>query len=372
MQIYTSKNILLFGLLLLLPLGLSAQLGTRKYITRSGDTTVIVNNRMGLQSEDAQFLHDERISQGYLDKYNRYNILKDAADETDNVSKIIDVEKNETNPSSGSLGFRIAQKNIRYLHNEQKANRTALGNQINREASVEELTFLKEKFGGKPSYFINGVHVDASTAALVSQNEILTRALKVSNTATGNPNGEIWYVVNGKTFEKLGLEDYQMASNNHSAQRNKPSLQKFTNPLSEEEDIVNQEISTMPSSITPNEYKQLSPAQQEKLATQRREVEELKRQIEEVKRQRAAISGGTYVAPATSTEYAAPTNNNTETYARPTPRRTQSSGEIVGFKDSPQERSRRERDEMQESDDGISDDTPKRSVRRIKERERNR
>ncbi len=374
MQIYTSKNILLFVFLFLLPVGLSAQLGTRKYITRSGDTTVIVNNRMGLQSEDARFLHDERISQGYLNKYNRYDILKEAADETDNVAKIIDVEKKETNPSSGSLGFRIAKKNIRYLHNEQKASRAALGNQINTEASVEELTFLKEKFGGKPSYFINGIHVDASTAALVSQNDILSRGLKVSNTATGNPNGEVWYVVNTKTFQKLGLEDYEMPTNNHSVQQNRSKHKNdFINPLAEEEAIVNEEIATMPSSITANEYKQLSPAQQEKLAAQQREVEELKRQIEEVRRQRAAISGGTYVAPDNSnSQFGAPVNSNTETYARPTPRRTQSVEEIVGFKDSPQERSRRERDEMQEENGGVTEDTPKRSVRRIKERERNR
>lgn len=374
MQIYTSKNILLFVFLFLLPVGLSAQLGTRKYITRSGDTTVIVNNRMGLQSEDARFLHDERISQGYLNKYNRYDILKEAADETDNVAKIIDVEKKETNPSSGSLGFRIAKKNIRYLHNEQKASRAALGNQINTEASVEELTFLKEKFGGKPSYFINGIHVDASTAALVSQNDILSRGLKVSNTATGNPNGEVWYVVNTKTFQKLGLEDYEMPTNNHSVQQNRSKHKNdFINPLAEEEAIVNEEIATMPSSITANEYKQLSPAQQEKLAAQQREVEELKRQIEEVRRQRAAISGGTYVAPDNSnSQFTSPINSNTETYARPTPRRTQSAEEIVGFKDSPQERSRRERDEMQEENGGVTEDTPKRSVRRIKERERNR
>lgn len=374
MQIYTSKNILLFVFLFLLPVGLSAQLGTRKYITRSGDTTVIVNNRMGLQSEDARFLHDERISQGYLNKYNRYDILKEAADETDNVAKIIDVEKKETNPSSGSLGFRIAKKNIRYLHNEQKASRAALGNQINTEASVEELTFLKEKFGGKPSYFINGIHVDASTAALVSQNDILSRGLKVSNTATGNPNGEVWYVVNTKTFQKLGLEDYEMPTNNHSVQQNRSKHKNdFINPLAEEEAIVNEEIATMPSSITANEYKQLSPAQQEKLAAQQREVEELKRQIEEVRRQRAAISGGTYVAPDNSnSQFTSPINSNTETYARPTPRRTQNVEEIVGFKDSPQERSRRERDEMQEENGGVTEDTPKRSVRRIKERERNR
>lgn len=374
MQIYTSKNILLFVFLFLLPVGLSAQLGTRKYITRSGDTTVIVNNRMGLQSEDARFLHDERISQGYLNKYNRYDMLKEAADETDNVAKIIDVEKKETNPSSGSLGFRIAKKNIRYLHNEQKASRAALGNQINTEASVEELTFLKEKFGGKPSYFINGIHVDASTAALVSQNDILSRGLKVSNTATGNPNGEVWYVVNTKTFQKLGLEDYEMPTNNHSVQQNRSKHKNdFINSLAEEEAIVNEEIATMPSSITANEYKQLSPAQQEKLAAQQREVEELKRQIEEVRRQRAAISGGTYVAPDNSnSQFGAPVNSNTETYARPTPRRTQSVEEIVGFKDSPQERSRRERDEMQEENGGVTEDTPKRSVRRIKERERNR
>lgn len=366
MQVNTSKNILLILLLLIIvPAALSAQIGTRKYVTRSGDTTIIVNSGMGLRGEDSQFLLDNRASQEYLDKYSRYNKLKDAADETDQVAKLVDVEKKETNPSSGSLGFRIAQKNIRYLQNEQKATRAAREN-IHRDASIQELTYLKEKFGERPSYFINGIQVDPKTAASISDKDILTRSLKISNTTTGNPNGEVWYVVNSKVFGRLGLDDYQMTESKSYAS----GIGKGVVPQQSyiDESILDEDIATSPSSITSQEYKRLSPEQQQILTNQQREVEELKRQIEEVRRQRAAISGTTY-------ENSRPSRTVPNTENRDyTPRRVQQSEEVVGFRDSPQERTRRERDQMSESssDPNITTDTPKRSVRRIKDRERNR
>lgn len=369
MQVYTSKNILLLFFLFILPIGLFAQIGTRKYITRSGDTTVIVNpGRTGLSGEDARFLHDERAIDDEFSKLSRFRMLKEAAQETGQVAKIVEVEQKEVNPSSGSLGFRIAQKNIRYLQNEQKATRMAR-DIANKDASIEELLFLKEKYGGKPSYFVNGVHVDAQTAALLSDKDIMTRSLRVANTATGNPNGEVWYVVNTKVFEKLGLADYTMPEVNY-ASSDKSSNQR------EEQSVFDIDVKTRESPISPNEYKQLSSTQQQTLSSQQREVEELRRQIEEVKRQRAAISNKSNEpqTPAYSySEEPVPNNNRvtTPTPTYPTNKRYQEPAEeIIGFRDSPQERTRRERDRLQESES--DNDAPKRSVRRIKDRERSR
>lgn len=366
MQVYTSKNILLLVLLFILPATLFAQYG--KYITRSGDTTAIIfRGRTGLLGDDARFLHDERAVDDEFSKLSRFRMLKEAAQETSQVARIVEVEQKEVNPSSGSLGFRIAQKNIRYLQNEQKATRMAR-DLANRDATIDELLFLKEKYGDKPSYFVNGVQVDASTAALLSDKDILTRSLKVANTATGNPNGEVWYVVNTKVFEKLGLQDYTMPEVNYASSGN--------NSNAREQSVFDMEVKTRESSITPNEYKQLSSNQQQTLSAQQREVEELRRQIEEVKRQRASISNKSYepAAPVYSypEEPAANTNRvTTPATAQPANRRYQQAAEeFVGFRDSPQERTRRERDRMQESE--FENDAPKRSVRRIKDRERNR
>lgn len=372
MQVNTSNTIILLTILLLIPIGLSAQIGTRKYVTRGGDTTVIVNaGSTGLSGEDARFLLDDKASSEYLDRHSRYNKLKDAVDETGQVAKVVEVEKKETNPSSGSLGFRIAQKNIRYLQNEQKANRAAR-EIIHRDASIEELTYLKQKFGEKPSYFINGVQVDAKIAAGISDKDILSRSLKVSNTTTGNPNGEVWYVVNSKMFDRLGLYDYEMSEDD--VERSYASQSGINSsiqaPAEEVNSIFEEEIATMPSSITDRDYSRLTPEQQQKLSTQQREIEELKRQIEEVRQQRAAISGAVY-------QEAYPTQQQAPSTVRAiTPRRTQSVEEVISFRDSPQERTRRERDQIMNSqsttDPEITEDTPRRSVRRIKDRERNR
>lgn len=370
MQINTSKNIFLTLLLILLPIALSAQVGTRKYITRSGDTTVVVNaGSTGLHGEDAQFLFDSRASSERLDKYSRYKRLIEAADETEQVAGIVEVEKQETNPSSGSLGFRVAQRNIRYLQNEKKATRAAY-DITHRDATVEELTFMKSKFGDKPSYFINGVHVAPQVAERLSDKDILTRSLKVTNTTTGNPNGEVWYVVNSKMFAKLGLEGYDIEEPRSLA--TKQPVQSISSQPGREtphrvipqNEALDTEVATHRSSISSSEYARLSPEQQQRLRSQQQEIEELKRQIEEVRRQRAALSG-TSAVPVPVTSEPLPREE-----VRPVLRKQQSE-QIVGFKDSPQERSRRERDEVQESSD-ITDATPKRSVRRIKERERNR
>lgn len=365
MQVYTSKNILLisFFLLILLPAGLSAQVGMKKYITRSGDTTIIVNAASGLKAADARFLYDEGSREG-LNRRSRYNRLKDAVDETNQVADVVEVESKETNPSSGSLGFRIAQKNIRYLQNEQKATRIAHEN-INRDATVEELTYLKEKFGGKPSYFVNGIQVTPELAASVSHKDLLSRDLKVTNTTTGNPNGEIWYVVNTKTFARLGLEDYEMPANNYATTRARPTSP--SNSFGGQKSILDEEIGNAPSSITPSEYNKLSPKQQQSLSVQQQEIDELRKQIEEVRRQRAAMSGTSYEPSPTSGSGTATPDYGGSTYTRPNLQRRTQAEDIVGFRDSPQERTRRERDELE-----ITDETPKRSVRRIKERERSR
>lgn len=366
MQINTSKKILLIILLTILPIVMSAQIGTRKYITRSGDTTIVVNaGSTGLSGEDAEFLFDKRASSEQLDKYSRYRKLVEAAEETEQVAKIVEVEKKVSNPSSGSLGFRIAQKNIRYLQNEQKASRAAR-DIIHRDATIEEMTFLKQKFGDKPSYFINGIHVEPKVAASLAEKDILTRSLKVANTTTGNPNGEIWYVVNSKVFGKLGLDSYDSRDTKSYATTPPSNITSpkagVQRPQKVEQNILGEEVVTAPSSITQNEFSRLTPEQQQKLKAQQQEVEDLKRQIEEVRRQRAALSGSVEPTATATPRVAQPTPTEEVRYTAP---RKQQQEEIVGFKDSPQERTRRERDEQDET-------SPKRSVRKIKERERNR
>ena len=365
MQIQANKYIIL-TILLLVSVALSAQIGKRKYVTRSGDTTVVVMaGSTGLYGEDAKFLLDPRASEDFLEKRSRYNRLKDAILETEQVAVVVDEEQRGNNPTAGSLGFRIAQQNVRYLQKSQEAEQVVRNNRIDNRASVAEIAYMKEKFGDKPSFFINGVSVDAGTASRVPRNAVLSREFKTSNTSTGNPNGEVWMVINSRAFDRLNL-DVSYAENAISKQQ---EISSDYSSVVEDVDLRKEEF--QPEGLTSE--------QEERLKQQEREIEDLKKAISNF--------GG---AASPSTERRVVTARDGNRFLDP-------KEEIFSFRDSPQERSRRDRDKQggsnsnssqgsrteevlqvtnQAEKDGfvdpdITDDTPKRSVRRIKERQRN-
>lgn len=363
MLIKANKYLVLI-ILLLLSVALSAQVARRKYVTRTGDTTVVVmTGSTGLYGEDAKFLLDQKASEDFLEKRSRYNRLKDAVLETEQVASIVGDEYKENNPNSGSLGFRAAQENVRLLQKNRAAEKNVISDRsINKEVSVAELTFMKEKFGDKPSYFVNGIPIDATTASRIPRNSILSRELKVSNTTTGNPNGEIWMVIGAQTFERLGLgESY--------AENEKESVKQ----PSEERIFVREEIKTKYSD------RGYTPEQEQTLRNQEREIEELRRAILNIE---------------SDTKMSVPEPVETRVVTRKQGNRlVDPQEEIFSFRDSPQERSRRARDQkdgqnnptsqledvIQVSneakgvfiDDKITEETPKRSIRRIKEKQRN-
>lgn len=359
MLIKANKYLILI-ILLLLSVALSAQVARRKYVTRTGDTTVVVmTGSTGLYGEDARFLLDQKASDDFLEKRSRYNRLKDAVLETEQVAVIVGEEYKENNPNSGSLGFRAAQENVRLLQKKREADKVVKDKEINSNVSVAELAFMREKFGDKPSYFVNGVPVEASTASRIPRNSILSRELKVSNTTTGNPNGEVWMVIGAQAFDRLGLgvsyAETQMDNTQPYEDRTK--------------------LEEQPKS----EYagRGFTPEQEQRLREQEREIEDLKRAI------LSAGTGTKNVDNATETRVVTQKQGN---------KFVDLQEEIFSFRDSPQERSRRARDQkggtgsvrshhedvIQVSneakgtfvDDNITEDTPKRSIRRIKQRQR--
>lgn len=62
----------------------------------------------------------------------------------------------------------------------------------------QEQEEVSDKFGIEPSYFINGEEVTKTAVAKLNKKDIIRREIRVRNTVTGNPNGEIWYEV--KTY----------------------------------------------------------------------------------------------------------------------------------------------------------------------------
>lgn len=374
MQTKVNKYIVLI-ILLLVSVALSAQVGRRKYVTRTGDTTVVVmTGSTGLYGEDAKFLLDQRATEDFLEKRSRYSRLRDAVIETQEVADIVEEEHTGNNPVAGSLAFRTAQQNIRYLENEKKAN-TGVNTGINTRASAAELAYIKEKFGHMPSFFVNGVPVESDVALRIPRNAVLSREVKVTNTTTGNPNGEIWMLVTAKAFDRLDL-GVSYAENDNSNEVAEPNFQASVDDAPIQ--IANEN----------DKYRGLTPEQVSRRRQEEAEIEELRRVIQSF--------GAKPVESVKPLERPKENVERREITQKVGNRFVDPQEEIVSFRDSPQERSRRARDKGLESkvaksqnereeviqvtnqaeqesfsDPEITDQTPKRSVRRIKERQRN-
>lgn len=396
MQANTGKYISTIFLMIFFPLVMMSQTGHRKYVTRSGDTTIVVMaGHTGLSGENAAFLLDNKVSEDYQEKYNRYKMLKDAAEETNELAGVVKQEKERTNPTSGSLGFRIAKQNIEYLKKEEQAKR--LGRErLSKDASVQEMAYMYEKFGERPSYFVNGVEVDSKTASALSDKDILTRSLKTTGTTTGNPNGEVWYVVTSKAFDRLKIGDgdiideerdfdqlIKSPSSKNYAERGAYFEEEEYAGIKEEKKEIEKPISKSKVEKAPrqekykeyNVYDLLTPAEKERLAAQQREVEELRRQIDAIRKQKGLdpLPAATTAIPETVIkvpieEPIVEEKIELEVEEKVVPKRNQRvfpvEDEVISFKDSPLEKAK------ENLDSGITKDTPVKSVRRIKERER--
>lgn len=433
MQISIYKYFILV-VLLLLSSTLVAQVAKRKYITRSGDTTVVVMaGSTGLHGDDARFLLDEKAPDDLKDKRSRFSKLRDAIQATGKVASVVEEEYRESTPSAGTLDFRTAQEQLRILRSEREAedqSRKAAAT-INTDMSVAEMAYIKKKFGDRPSYFINGVAVEPAMASKVNKKDILSSERKSANTATGNPNGEVWMIITSRAFDRLGLDrlyadkdekddDIDVVKERPASKKDKYDFREVPSPA--------KSVTTTPKV---QEKPVVSPERQQKLSQQQREIEELRKAIEsygvkpvvdspqknqQVSSTSSAKSREETAEPVKGTvdkprdrgaipyeeirrqpEKQAESDTETRVIMRQNGNRLiDSEEEIVSFKDSPQERSRRARDKEESKtsvssereakeeviqvknqvedtkivDPDITKETPKRSVRRIKERQR--
>lgn len=307
----------------------------RYYITKSGQKTLIVNDVQGLSSPNAKFLTQE----GYNfsdDLGDRYEYLNQAARDIDKISQELkDVNSYfEQDSTRASLSFSESGYRLDKLRKQRMSEAKASKEQSQISILKQEKLFLEDKFDGKPSYFINNQHVPSELADKLIDKEILNRLFKVDNTITGNPNGEIWFTVNSKTMARLGLNEFDDTGVRpiDFAKGNKKSITNTTN-------------SDSPSASSD-------------------EVEELRRELERLKINQERIKSRTYSKENAVSHSEMPSQNQRRVVYE----------EVVGFKDSPQERARRERDlqELRSQQNQPLDEQPVRSVKRIKDRERNR
>lgn len=220
-----SRFILLLSLMVLFPIFASGQnyrpptkreaeqIGKKTYILSNGDTTKVVNTvGSGLRDSYSNFLfrktHTAEVDSIFSDSKSDYSGLEEAALDVDKLLREVDLEKKLNSGRNDALAFRLARDNRNRKRKEQAALQIADSLLKNKDSSIQELTSMYVEFDGKPTYYINGVEVDRSFVNQLYPQEVIKREMRVNNTASGNPYGEVWILVPEKTLSRLKIPVY--------------------------------------------------------------------------------------------------------------------------------------------------------------------
>jgi hypothetical protein len=237
----TSKYIILLLFMVLFPLFAvgqirnitkreAEQLGKNTYTTLSGEVTKVVYTvGSGLDNEYAKFLYlktgDAEVDSIFSEISSNYSSLEEAALDIDRLLKDVNTEKRENFEGNNGLGFRISQ-GIRNLRKKEQEATKRVDELLSKDPTVEELTTLYLEYGDKPTYYINGVEVHHNLVNQLYPNEVIKREIRTTDTASGNPNGEIWYMVSEKALNRIKIpieQTYNYMSNTAVASSSSPS-----------------------------------------------------------------------------------------------------------------------------------------------------
>lgn len=186
------------------------QIGKKTYKVTTGEVTKVVNTvGSGLDDEYSEFLFRSGNGEAdsiFSDISSNYNSLEEAALDINDLLQEVERERKVNNENNESLAFWISQRN----RNRRKVEKEAqtLAKQIiqkEQELTVEELALKYVKFGDKPTYYINGVEVPQSIAVQLYPSEVVKRDIIATETASGNPNGEIWYTVTDRALNRIKI-----------------------------------------------------------------------------------------------------------------------------------------------------------------------
>lgn len=354
-----NKYIILFSILLLLPLCVKAQrfksvterqaeqIGKRHYITTSNDTTLVVNFiSTGLNSPETEFLRLDR-SHSALDSLFHQKLdytSEEAMLDMNALIQDLQREKKQLKGNNDGLSFRLASKNrdLRQKEIEAKKLVDAVRVKPKEDLSTEELAALYLKYGEKPTYYINGVEVDQSIVNQLRPSDVIKEDRRVKETLSGNPNGEIWITATEDGLNRIKLPKYQK-----------------TTPQNNDLGSYIQEIKRVQREKEIKELKSIPVIKRETTDSGEYVDIQITPQKDQDREGNAVYSGGTKVLKRVVTNPAEEAPNEvTIIEAAPSERNS-----------IPVVRKREQSNEIKEETSTKKDETPKRSVRRIKEKE---
>ncbi|MEN9918679.1 MAG: hypothetical protein RL662_1115 [Bacteroidota bacterium] len=121
------------------------------------------------------------------------------------VEALLDKLKKEQsqNSSSGSMSSRLSNGAKSTLRKQDKVSRSTT---ITTSTPFEDTSLpildntleediVSTELSEEPTYYVNGKQVDRLTINKLRKKDIINREVRTRNTASGNPNGEVWYEV---------------------------------------------------------------------------------------------------------------------------------------------------------------------------------
>lgn len=271
-----SKYILLISLILLPVLGYAQKIGG-KYIVTTGDTTQIVNSVSGLRSPDAKFLFKKNnaVSDSILaNMTSDYSSLEEALMDVNSLISTVEKDQIQLKTGNTGLSYRLSKMNLESMQKEKQAKAMADSVlRIRHIQSVEEMARKYEEFGNKPTYFVNGINVEPEMINQIMSGDIVERNLKVQDTSSGNPNGEVWFIITDKAAQRLGLQVAKVQSGREYPEP-APSV---ADPSYKVEKTKNSSVRTeSKSTSTKNTAVEDKSKKQEKTKKPRRSVRQIK------------------------------------------------------------------------------------------------
>ena len=215
MELYI-RHILLITILLL-PLSISAQ--TKEDFQRIYEE--LKAKGYNIDRDKAKALFEEEYEDGdiavgdsiskirlLLDKErSKYKTMEEAEMEVENLLRKVARDRNSFQRKNGALAVRIGENAVIKNKERDRVARDAWTDLVkSKSATTEDFVALYEKYGDRPTYYVNGVEVDQNILNKLRDSDVMEREYRVKNTVSGNPNGEVWYTVTKKALNRINLQ----------------------------------------------------------------------------------------------------------------------------------------------------------------------
>lgn len=196
-------NFTLLTVITILPSLGFAQVGKRVITLSTGERTTQVQPTV--KGADLKSLKRPAVDTMFYDLKPEYRSLEEAAYDADRILREIELSRKENRKTNNALSFAISNNLVKSERSTARI-KEVWDSLAAQDADIETLKALKEIYGDKPTYYVNGVEVSEEVVKRIGQSDILRQTVKTTDAISDNPNGEIWYEVSEGSFRKLKIQ----------------------------------------------------------------------------------------------------------------------------------------------------------------------